>query len=349
MWSARDSAATPPSRQPDDFFEVQRGQRIRSRIIIGGIFVLLWAVANAAFFLTHRREVCEWPDAWPCQTIWDLNMRTVALSALAVAGYLAAAHWRAQRWAVSGNNIRSADTPGGLVFRNVVEEVAIAAGIPKPNAYIIDDPSLNAYAVSNGRRVGAVLCTTGLLAALDRRELTGVVAHEIAHIRNRDSTVILVGLMSVGALIVLATVAWAIASAAGDAEGESDLNDDDEKNGSAAGIGLVAGLAAVILWVVAIPAALLLHASLSRRREQLADAAAVQYTRDPSGLRGALEKIASSPIPSHSVTAANQALWIDSPRRLGQSIPIGRWLNTHPPIEQRIAWLRTLEGASTAR
>lgn len=325
---------------PDDFFAAQRRERVRSRVLITAIFGLLWLVANAALFWTHRSESCE--DVWPCQRHWEVNGRTAVLTALGVGGYLAAAHWRAKHWAVTGPGLRTADGPEHAQLRNVVDEIAIAAGIATPSCYIMEDPSLNAFAVSDGRRGGAIVCTTGLLAKLDRRELAGVVAHEIAHIRNRDSSVILVAVMSVGLLVTLAAVAWAAAQSTQDPP-----PDDEESAGEGAAVAF--GIAAVILWVIAVPIAVLLHAGLSRRREWLADAAAVQYTRDPTGLRRALERLAASPYPTTAVNAANQALWIDCPGRTNRHRTFAGWLDTHPPIHQRIAWLRTLEGASTGR
>jgi heat shock protein HtpX len=101
-----------------------------------------------------------------------------------------------------------------------------------------------------------------------------------------------------------------------------------------------------VLTAIALPLALLMRAALSRRREELADAAAVQYTRDPGGLRKALEKIAASNVPETNPSLVTQPLWIDAPTRLRPSDWIARLLATHPPIEDRIAWLRALEGAS---
>ena len=207
---------------------------------------------------------------------------------------------------------------------------------------MLDDPSRNAFAVSDGRRHGAVVVTSGLLAALDRRELTGVVAHEIAHIRNRDSRVILVAVFAVGAVVAVAVAAMALAAAVAGAARAS--------KGKGAGGGLlmvlaaIAVLAALVLRIVAVPAALLMRAALSRRREQLADASAVQFTRDPGGLRRALEKIAVGSAPLRDRSALARPLYIDARRDQVAGGLFDRWFDTHPPIEERIAWLRTLEG-----
>lgn len=318
----------------NDFFVMQRRQRVRSRIVIATIFVLLWSVANAAVCFLHLRNTCS--DG-VCSAEWYPNVKVLLITALVVVAYLALAPLIAKRATVHAGNMRSADGPDGILLRNVVAEMAIAAGIPTPRAYIIDDRALNAYAFSNGRRQGVVACTSGLLDALDRQELTAVVAHETAHIRNRDSGVILVAVLATGALVALAAIAIALA----ESENEASLDDDDTDGG---GAGAIALLAAIVLVVVAIPAAVLLRAALSRRREQLADASAVQLTRDPTGLRRALEKINSAGKPVQAVSAITQSLWIDNPNRLRPNGMLARLLDTHPPIEQRIAWLRSLEG-----
>ncbi len=315
-----------------DFFAAQRRQRIRSRMLIGAIFALLWTLANGVLVFAHIRPSC--PPVGQCKTIWYANPEILAITALAVGGYLVIGSWWASRTAIVGQGVRPADGLEGLALRNVVNEMSIAAGVRTPLAYIVDDPSLNAFAVSDGRRGGAVVVTSGLLAALDRSELAGVVAHEISHIRNRDSRVILVAVVAVGA-IALASSAFAVA-----ASSSSGRRDDDKDNGGAALIAILVGL---LLMAVAVPIAMLMRAALSRRREQLADASAVQWTRDPGGLRRALEKIGEAgPSPRH-ITMVNRTLWINAPV-VGGGL-IARLLDTRPPLEQRVAWLRTLERA----
>jgi heat shock protein HtpX len=227
-------------------------------------------------------------------------------------------------------------------LRNVVEEMAVASGVPVPQVFILDDPARNAYAVSDGRRNGAVVVTSGLLGVLDRRELSGVIAHELAHIRNRDSRVLLVAVCSVGAIVAAATFFMLFSNAVMGA-----VRRTRGRTKAVVGVlGLSVLLLAMFFRFVAVPAALLLRAALSRRREQLADASAVQYTRDPTGLRSALEKIAAAGhTPKAGVLA--RALCIERPDVVA-SPPnaFGKWMDTHPPIEERIAWLRTLEGAS---
>ena len=156
-----------------------------------------------------------------------------------------------------------------------------------------------------------------------------------------------VATFGVGLVILLAATATFMAIA-GMQAAEQQSNDDENNNSSAGGgLALAAGAFALVLWLLALPAAVVVRAAISRRREQLADASAVQFTRDPTGLRVALETMAGrSAVPQH-VGLATATLWINNP------LAATRWpkfvqkaIDTHPPIEQRIAWLRSLEGAN---
>ena len=326
-----------------DFFAAQRRLRRRSWALIALLFLLLWALTN--FFLVglYSRRSC--PTGTACETMYHWNVTVMAITAAAVAAYLLLASLVTSRAMVGGHGIREATGPETTVPRNVVAEVAIGAGVPAPHVFVLDEPSLNAFAVSDGRRHGAVVVTSGLIAALDRRELTGVVAHELAHIRNRDSRVLVVAMSAVGVLLVAATVAVTVAALAGQAVRGA---------GKGRGVVIVGGLAfaalvvALVLRVIALPAALLIRAALSRRREELADASAVQFTRDPGGLRRALEKIAGDTAAPADIGSLARALCIERPQGPPRSGWLERWMGTHPPISRRIAWLRALEGASGA-
>jgi len=351
------------ARPPRDFFEVQRRQRRRTAALIAVEFVLVWLIGNALVFPAHLRDVCSDTTVVAtglversCSTEWHLDLTTLLTVALFVALFLIAsvivARWRA----LTGDALLLADGPDSAVLRDVVEQMAIASGMPVPAMYVIEDDALNAYAVA-GRRRGAIVCTTGLLAALDRRELTGVVAHEIAHLRNRDSTVVWTATFAVGLVVVLAGIAILFAERgahrragvdeAGDPKRATHLSELDQEARDRSGWRMLATAFAMVMWLLARPAALLVRAAISRRREQLADASAVQFTRDPSGLRTALEKIARSEVPLREVGFVTSSLWIDTPTEPGAHGWLTRLLDSHPPIEQRIAWLRSLERSGT--
>jgi heat shock protein HtpX len=325
-----------------NFFEAQRRLQVRSRVLIGAFFTLLWAIANGFLVATHTRQSCAADGV--CEARWYPNWWVMTITAAVVAAYLGLVPLVASRFMVAGPRFRPADGPDTAVFRNVVQEVAIAAGVPAPQPFVLDDPALNAFALSDGRRHGAVVATSGLLNALDRRELTGVVAHEIGHIRNRDSRVIMVAVFAVGAVVTVAALVTAIAT--GFAKAASGSRGKDSAGFVMALLALTVLAVALVFRVIAVPAALLMRAALSRRREQLADASAVQYTRDPGGLRRALEKLAVDAVPLRRTVALARPLYIDT----GDNVTgrfFARWLDTHPPIESRIAWLRSLEGPSS--
>jgi heat shock protein HtpX len=244
--------------------------------------------------------------------------------------------------ALSLAGAKLADGPEYQRLRNVVEEMATAAGVPVPKTYVVDDPSPNAFATGRNPQHAAVTVTRGLLETMNRAELTGVVAHEIGHIKNRDISVTTLAVLTVGAIAVLADIAMRIALVvmATGRRGNS------KEAGARAGIALIALLVSFVLYIFALPAALILRAALSRQRETLADASAVQYTRDPSGLRSALEKLEADTTSPALVSTATAHLWIDHPKpaRAVQRGMLSGLLDTHPPIAQRIAILRQMEG-----
>ena len=351
------------ARPPRDFFEVQRRQRRRTAVLIAVEFVLVWTIANVLVFPAHLRDVCSSTTIASngliertCSTEWHVDLATSLTVALFVALFLIASVFVARWRALAGDALHLAEGPDSAVLRDVVEQMAIASGMPVPAMFLIEDDALNAYAVA-GRRRGAIVCTTGLLAALDRRELTGVVAHEMAHLRNRDSTVVWTATFAVGLVVALAGLAILFAErGAHRRAGEDDagrprramhLSELDQEARDRSGWRMLATAFAMVMWLLARPAALLVRAAISRRREQLADASAVQFTRDPTGLRAALEKIAGSAVSLRDVGFVTSSLWIDAPVEPGAHGWLARLLDSHPPNEQRIAWLRSLERSGT--
>jgi heat shock protein HtpX len=215
------------------------------------------------------------------------------------------------------------------LFRTV-ENVCIAAGLPRPKVYLIDDPAPNAFATGRDPKHAAVVVTSGLLARLDKLELEGVIAHELSHIKNYDSrlmsiVVVLVGIIAILANFFFRSLWWG--------RGGSD------RKGSNA-IFLVLGIVAAILAPIA---ANLIKLAISRRREFLADSSGALLTRYPEGLAKALIKISQDPTPLHSANNATAHLYIVSPFKGKEA---KAWLvslfSTHPPIEERVAALREM-------
>ena len=224
-------------------------------------------------------------------------------------------------------------------LQNVVEEMAIASGLPVPAVYVIPDDDPNAFATGRSPEHASVAVTDGLLKSLNREELQGVVAHELGHVRNLDIRLMTVVAALVGAVALLAD--WA-ARAMRFGGGRS-RNADRKKDGGAATILFFA------VWVVAIMLApviaRLLALSVSRQREYLADATGAELTRNPGALAAALEKIDVASAPTPSVKRGTAHLCIADPLGLRVDNHEGWWSDlwaTHPPMAKRIALLKAM-------
>ena len=220
---------------------------------------------------------------------------------------------------------------------NVVEEMTIAAGLPKmPRVFIIDDSSLNAFAVGRRPDKAAVAVTAGLLKRLSRDELQGVIAHELGHVRNLDVKFMTLASVMLGA-IVLISQGFLRALYYGGGRRRS-----SREGGQAALILLVI---AIVVAIVAPFAAQLLYFACSRRREYLADASSALFTRYPAGLASALEKISGQAAPEAGASKVVAPLCIVNPLQETAAFSL---FSTHPPTEQRIRVLRGMAGAGLA-
>ena len=230
------------------------------------------------------------------------------------------------------------------VLYNVVEEMTIAAGLPKmPAVYIIDDPAPNAFATGRTPDRAAVAVTAGLLQMCSRDELQGVIAHEMGHVRNRDTLLMLMAGVMVGAIVILADVGLRSMWLTGGG-GRSRSRRSSSGGGQAQLIILVAALLLMILGPLV---AQLIYFAISRRREYLADASAALFTRYPEGLASALEKISGSPRKVARATRATAPLYIINPlKRTG--LKAADLSSTHPPTSERVRILRGMAGASFA-
>ena len=236
-------------------------------------------------------------------------------------------YFAASRMAISmavGREIKKQDNP---ILWNVVENLAIANGQPMPRVFIIDDPSPNAFATGRNPRHSYVAATTGLLQLMDKRELTGVMAHEMSHVKNYDIRVSMIVFGLVSAVAFISDLFMRMAWFGGDS--------DDDDNGSAM---LIFGLVAAILAPIV---AGLVQLAVSRQREYLADSSAALLTRDPEGLAMALRKLQANSRPMRRQNTAMAHLYINNPLRSGF---FSRIFSTHPPIEDRIARLQKIGG-----
>jgi heat shock protein HtpX len=246
------------------------------------------------------------------------------------------AYWKSDAVAIAATRAQPASIDDYPRLHNLVEGLALAGGLPKPRVYVVHDPAPNAFATGRDPEHAAVAVTTGLMDSMSRVELEGVIAHELAHIRNYDIRVTTIAVATAGAIAIICDLFWRLLWFGG---GRS-------RNNNSGGNPLVlVGIIAVV--ILAPVAAGLIRAAVSRRREALADATAVELTRYPTGLRQALEKLAENTAVVYHASHATAHLWIESPldREEGhEQAKLNSLFNTHPPLSERINALRELEG-----
>ena len=233
------------------------------------------------------------------------------------------------RVVLSSTGAVPAEGPQYIYLNDTVEGLSIAAGIPKPKVYVVPSDEINAFATGKDPENASVAVTTGLMRALDRQELEGVVAHEISHIRNKDIqfmtlVAVLVGLVGILSHMILRSYWYG---------GRRGRRDRDRGN-----IGLIIVAVGFVLAIFAPIVTRLVQLAVSRRREYMADASGAELTRYPDGLADALEKISKHNRGDMKVSEAVSHLFIADPNRSA----LDALYATHPPIEERIKRLREM-------
>jgi heat shock protein HtpX len=218
------------------------------------------------------------------------------------------------------------DNPEFQYLNDRVEIIAIKAGLPKPRVHILPERALNAYATGRDPKHAHIAVTSGLLQKLNTEELDGVIAHEMAHIKNYDIRLMLIISVLAGVLTYSTRI---ILKAA-------------ERKANRKGSGILF-LISLILVILAPIVSAIIQMTISRRREFLADMTAVEITRHPQGLINALKKLKASTVPVTRATAGNAHMFIDFP--LKKPGFLDKLFSTHPPIQERIAALRKLSRA----
>lgn len=240
-------------------------------------------------------------------------------------------YWNSHKMVLRMTGARPATKEEVPDLYNIVENLSITTGLPMPKVYVIDDPAPNAFATGRNPENAVVAATTGLLDMLSYSELEGVMAHEMAHVQNRDMLVMTVAVVLAGFIALLADFfARALFWGGG--------------NRDRSPIFLVIGIVGIILAPIA---AQMIQLAVSRRREYLADASAALMTRYPDGLASALEKISGYKQPMRRASHATAHLFISDPYGVQPKRSVGSWFNglfqTHPPAEERIARLRGMK------
>ncbi len=277
---------------------------------------------------------------------WAFDL-LVGMGPIAVVGALvfavassAAAYWKSDAIALAMSHAHPADTTTYARLHNVVEGLCIAAGLPKPRLYVIEDEAPNAFATGRDPKHAALAVTTGLLDKMNRIELEGVIAHELSHVKNYDILVSTLAVTLVGVVALLSDWSFRFLWWGGPRHRNDRSNDGG--NGPAAALAII-GFALLIVTPIV---ARLMQYAVSRRREALADMTGVALTRYPPGLISALEKLRDDSTVVHSASRATAHLWIEAPTAQDSSEGKLAWLNrlfnTHPPLEERIQALREL-------
>ena len=242
------------------------------------------------------------------------------------------AYWYSDRIVLSMSGAKEITRDQHRELWNITENLVISSGLPMPRLYIINDPAPNAFATGRNPEKGVVAVTSGLLERLDRNELEGVVAHELAHIKNRDILVMTVAVVLVGFVVLLADLFLRMTIYGGGGR--------DRGGGQLQIILIVAGFALMILAPIF---AQLIQFAISRKREFLADASGALMSRYPEGLASALEKISSYNAPMRKASNATAHMFIANPFGAKQKKGMHRFFMTHPPVEERISALRGME------
>ena len=291
--------------------------------------------------LTALAALLGYLIGWVLETEASDAVPLVSKGGVAAAGLLAATSvgWSAislafgDKMVLAMANAKEIDKADAPQLYNVVEEMAIAAGVPMPKVMVLETDALNAFATGNKPGNGTIAVTRGLLNSLNRDELQGVVAHEMSHLANLDTRYMVVVGVTVGLIalvcdMLLRSLAW----------GRGNRSSSSDKKGGGAVILIILLIVVAILAPIA---AKFVQMAVSRQREYLADATSVQFTRNPTGLISALGKLAEKAEPFPGVSRATQHLFIVNPVQTFTARS-SALLATHPDIQDRIARLRNL-------
>jgi heat shock protein HtpX len=295
----------------DSFRELQQSNKRKTVGLLMGMAVLIWLISYAALTYFGVTGVGVLPIA-------------VGISLISVWGSYYSSDSLVVRM-TGARIIQESDNPN---LFNLIHEVTIASGLPMPKVAIVIDSAPNAFATGRDPEHALIAFTTGILEVMDRDQLQGVVAHEMSHVANRDTLVSAIAATTAGAIALLSDFLMRMMWFGG-------RRDDRDSNSNP--IALVISLVVMILAPLA---ALLLRSAISRRRESLADATAVSFTRNPAGLRSALEVLASDSTVVKARSNAVAHVWIESPL---DSSSVSKLFATHPPLQERIATLRAME------
>jgi heat shock protein HtpX len=326
-----------------NLFAQQQSNRHRSAVLVA-IFVLFFAwIGFGADLILYLQTSGAPPGHYHHVIPFCGIIATLIALGMARAGWKSGA--KHVLWATGAWELVNPSTPEEKQLENVVEEMAIASGIPKPKIWIVPDDDPNAFATGTDEHHAHIAVTEGLLKTLNRDQLEAVIAHEMAHIRNYDVKLMTLLAALVGVLALISQGATRMIGFGGRSSRSrvSSGSRSESKNGGLIAVLVVAWLISVLLAPVV---SRLLALAVSRKREYLADASAAQFTRNPGALADALQKIESAAAPTKALQGAGSAhLCIADP--MGRAVTskegkLADLLATHPPMAVRIARLRAM-------
>lgn len=295
-----------------NFRTQQAANKRKTMGLLVGMAVLVWLVVYAAltYFGTSTAGIV--PIA-------------VGIALISVWG----SYYGSDKLVITMTGAKVIQESDNLNLFNLIHEVTIASGLPMPKVAIVVDSAPNAFATGRNPEHALIAFTTGILDAMDRDQLQGVIAHEMAHVANRDTLVSAVAATTAGAIAILSDMMTRMMWFGG--------GRDRDRNNNGNPVLLVVSL---LILVLAPIAAVLLKSAISRKRESLADATAVAFTRNPAGLRSALEVLASDSTVVRQKSTSVAHIWIESPL---DGKAVSKLFSTHPPIAERIAILKAME------
>jgi heat shock protein HtpX len=301
-----------------DFRAAQSANKGKTYFLLASMGVLTWLVAYAA--LTY----------FGVGTASAIVPIAVGISLIGVWG----SYYGSDKLVLTMTGAKLIQREDAPELFNLIEEIVIASGLPMPKVAIVEDTAPNAFATGRDPEHALIAFTTRILEVMDRDELQGVIAHELSHVANRDTLVSAVAATTAGAIAILSDFMARMMFFGGGR---------DRRDGNSNPLLLVVSL---FIMILAPMAAMLLKSAISRKRESLADATAVSFTRNPAGLRKALEVLAADSTVVRQKSNAVAHIWIESPLD-GKSL--SKLFSTHPPIEERIATLRAMESLGPSK
>jgi heat shock protein HtpX len=325
--------------QKQTFYELQAANR-RNTVFLVVLFLVLLGALGAGFDYFYLGVGQEDGPAFPVATFAALVFGAI---------YAAQGWFFGAQQVLASTSAREADprNPAERQLLNVVEEMALAAGVVPPKTYVVPDEDPNAFAVGRDPQHASIAVTEGLLESLTREELQGVVGHEMSHVRNLDIRTMTLVTALFGAAVLLADMSrrglyWG--SRAGGGGGHRGRSSDRGGGGGAIAILFVIW---ILLAILAPLLARLITMAISREREYLADASSAELTRNPLGLASALRKLVDAREPTRTIGQGSAHLCIVDPRGLKFNEvdgEVAEIFGTHPPMAKRIALLESMAG-----